>query len=87
MRQVALAPILSLLIAVAVPPAFAAPDAALVPGKPAGIKKAQDQDSTVPLLVFGAAAIGIGVALAVADDGDPATPTPPATATTTTTTP
>jgi len=87
MRQVALAPILSLLIAAAVPPAFAAPDAALAPGKPAGIKKAQDQDSALPLLVFGAAAIGIGVALAVADDGDPATPTPPATATTTTTTP
>ena len=85
MRKVALAPILSLLIALAPGlPAFAAPDAALSPGKPAGIKKAQDQDSTTPLLVFGAAAIGIGIALAVADDGDASTPTPPATTTTTT---
>jgi hypothetical protein len=86
MRKVALAPILSLLIASALP-AFAAPDAALSPGKPAGVKRAQDQDSTVPLAVFGAAAVGIGIALAVSDDGDAATPTPPATTTTTTTAP
>ena len=81
MRKLALAPLLSLVIAAAAPtvPAFAAPDAALAPGKPAGLKKAQDQDPVAPLLVMGAAAIGIGIALAVADDGDPATPTPPAT--------
>lgn len=86
MRKVAFAPILSLLIAAMVPPAFAASDS-LVPGKPAGLKKAQDQDSTMPLLVFGAAAVGIGIALAVADDGDASTPTPPPTTTTTTTAP
>ena len=84
MRKLTLAPLLSLLIAAAVPPALAAPQAGLAPGKPAGVKKAQEQDSTTPLLVFGAAAIGIGIALAVSDDGDSATPTPPATTTTTT---
>jgi hypothetical protein len=81
MPKVTLAPLLSLLIVSAVPPAFAAPEAALVPGKPAGIKRAQDQDSTIPLVVFGAAAIGIGIALAVADDSDAPTPMPPATTT------
>ena len=82
MRKVAIVPLLSLAIAWA--PAFAAPEAGLAPGKPAGVKKAQDQDSTVPLAVFGAAAIGIGIALAVGDDGDAATPNPPPVTTTTT---
>ena len=87
MRRTTLAPLLSLLIASAVPPACAASEVALAPGKPAGIKKAQDQDSTMPLLVFGAAALGIGIALALADDGDAATPSTPPPATTTTTAP
>ena len=84
MRRLPLAPLLSLLVVSAVPPALAAPEAVLAPGKPAGVKKAQDQESTIPLAVFGAAAVGIGIALAVADDGDGVTPgTTPVTATTT----
>ena len=87
MRKVASATILSLLISPLGPGAFAA-EAALTPGKPAGIKQAQEQDSMVPLAVFGAAAIGIGIALAVSDNNDTATPgTPPTTTTTTTTAP
>ena len=82
MRRVALAILLPLLIAQG---AFAAQQSALTPGKPAGIKQAQEQDSTVPLAVFGAAAIGIGIALAVSDNNDAVTPgTPPTTTTTTT---
>ena len=50
MRKVTLAIILPLLISQS---AFAAPQSALAPGKPAGIKKAQDQDVSTPLLVYG----------------------------------
>lgn len=85
MRRVAFAILLPFVMSQA---AFAAPKAAaLAPGKPAGVKQAQDQDSMVPLAVFGAAAVGIGIALAVAG-GDDATPgTPPPTTTTTGTAP
>jgi hypothetical protein len=55
------------------------------PGKPAGVKQAQDQDVSTPLLVMGAAAIGIGIALAVSDDGNSTPVNPPNTTTTTTT--
>ena len=69
--------------------AFAAPQTSgktevLAPGKPAGVKQAQDQDSMVPLAVFGAAAVGIGIALAVAGDDDATPGTPPPSTTTTT---
>ena len=81
MRRVALAILLSLSIAQS---AFAAQS--LAPGKPAGISRAQEQDSMAPLAVFGAAAVGIGIALAVSDNDTAATPgTPSATSTTTTT--
>jgi hypothetical protein len=85
MRSIASATILSLLITSSTG-AFAASQSALAPGKPAGIKKAQDQESLTPLLVFGAAAVGIGIALAVSDNDDATPGTPPPTTTTTTTT-
>ncbi|HKU66112.1 MAG TPA: hypothetical protein VJQ06_13750 [Rhizomicrobium sp.] len=78
MRRVSKTMILPLLIPLAVSGAFAAPQGApLAPGKPAGIKQAQDQGVSTPLLVMGAAAVGIGIALAVAGDDDavPATTT------------
>jgi hypothetical protein len=87
MRRVAFAILLPFVMSQG---AFAAPQTSgkaevLAPGKPAGVKQAQDQDSMVPLAVFGAAAIGIGIALAVSDNGDATTPsTPPVTTTTTT---
>ena len=82
MRRVALAILLPFLICQS---ASAAQQSALAPGKPSGIKQAQEQDSMAPLAVFGAAAIGIGIALAVSDNNDAATPgTPPTTTTTTT---
>ena len=80
MRRVSKAMILPILIPLAASNAFAM---SLAPGKPAGIKQAQDQEVSTPLLVMGAAAIGIGIALAVADDGN-AMPTPSTTTTTTT---
>ena len=79
MRRVALAILLPFLICQS---ASAAQQSALAPGKPSGIKQAQEQDSMAPFAVFGAAAIGIGIALAVSDN-DTATPgTPPPTTTT-----
>jgi hypothetical protein len=82
MRRVALAILLPLLISQS---AFAAPQMpGLAPGKPAGIKQAQEQETMIPLAVFGAAAVGIGIALAVSDD-DSGAGTPPTTTTTTTT--
>lgn len=77
--KVASATILSLLIA---QHAFAA--APLAPGRPAGVKQAQDRDMTTPLLVMGVAAVGIGIALAVAggDDNSSVTPAPVTTTTT-----
>lgn len=85
MRSVASATILSLLIAST--GAFAASQPSLAPGKPAGIKTAQNQEDITPLYVFGAAAIGIGIALAVSGDDDATPGTPPTTTTTTTTAP
>jgi hypothetical protein len=82
MRRVAKAMILPLLIPLAA--ANAAPQTTvLAPGKPAGIKQAQDQDTSAPLLVMGAAAVGIGIALAVSNNNDNVVP--PATSSTTTT--
>ena len=81
MRRVALAIILPLLISQS---ASAAQPSALAPGKPAGISRAQERDSMIPLAVFGAAAVGIGIALAVAGGDDAVPVTPPTTTTTTT---
>lgn len=74
MRSVALAILLPLLISQS---AFAAQQQqpVLAPGKPAGISRAQEQETMVPLAVFGAAAVGIGIALAVSDDGNGGAPT------------
>jgi len=82
MRQVAKAMILPILI-----PLTASNAAPLAPGKPAGVKQAQDQDVSTPLLVMGAAAVGIGIALAVSDDGNSMPGNPPSTTTTTGTAP
>jgi len=80
MRQVAIAVILPLLVSPAL-----AESPQLAAGKPAGIKQAQDQEISTPLIVMGAAAVGIGIALAVSDGGN-APVTAPTTTTTTTTT-
>ncbi len=63
---------------------IAAEKAAPLPaGKPASVKKAQAEDTT--LLWIGGAAIAItGIALAVSDDDNNNTTTPPATSTGTT---
>lgn len=78
MRRVSKAMILPLLIPLAVSGALAAPqEVSLAPGKPAGVKQAQNQELSTPLLVMGAAAVGIGIALAVSgnDNAAPATTT------------
>jgi hypothetical protein len=56
-----------------------ASDAALAPGKPAGVKQAQMETNTV-LLVGGIAVVGIGIGLAVSGNNST-----PATSTSTTT--
>lgn len=68
----------ALIGAVILGPALA--DSTLVPGKPAGVKKAQAMDSPV-LGIALVGAIGLAAGLVSADDG--ITP-PPATSTTTT---
>ena len=86
MRRVTRAIILSLSTAPLAmgPAALAASQSALTPGKPAGVRQAQEQDSMLPLAVFGAAAVGIGIALAVSDNDTDTPGTPPPTTTTTT---
>jgi hypothetical protein len=60
--------------------------AKLAPGKPAGIRKAQDQDSIVPYLILGGG-LGVAIGLATTEGGSSATsPTATTTATTTTST-
>jgi hypothetical protein len=52
-----------------------APNRQLSPGKPAGVKAAQDwNDRNTALIVIGAAAVGIGIALAVSNDDDATAP-------------
>jgi hypothetical protein len=64
--------------------AFAA--TTLSSGKPAGVKKAQDQRNTV-LIIGGVGLAGLGIALAASSNGGgPTTFTSPTTTTTTTTT-
>lgn len=65
--------------------AFAAP---LSPGKPAGVRKAQDQDNTV-LYIVGLGVVAAGIAIAVSDNDNGTsqgtiTTTPPTTTTSTT---
>lgn len=63
-----------------------APNSQLSPGKPAGVKAAQDwDDRNTALIVMGAAAVGIGIALAVSNDDNgpaPVVTAPAATGTT-----
>jgi hypothetical protein len=64
--------------------AFAA--TSLTAGKPAGVKKAQENNNTI-LIVGGVGLAGLGIALAASSNGGgPTTFTSPATTTTTTTT-
>jgi len=66
--------------------ALAADPGLLAPGKPAGIKKAQDQSNNA-LRYIGLAAAGSGIALAVSDSGSgPTNVVPPTTTTSTTST-
>ena len=63
-----------------------APNGQLSPGKPAGVKAAQNwDDRNAALIAIGAAAVGIGIALAVSNDDNgnpPVVTTPAATGTT-----
>ena len=66
-----------LALALSVSTAMAADVAALSPGAPAGVKRAQEEDNTVLFVALGAAAIA-GIALAASSGSDPAAPiTPP----------
>jgi hypothetical protein len=63
-----------------------APNHQLSPGKPAGVKAAQDwDDGNTALIVMGAAAVGIGIALAVSNNDNGPAPVVTAPATTGTT--
>jgi hypothetical protein len=65
--------------------AVAADPLRLAPGKPAGVRKAQDESQNA-LIYIGLAAAGIGIALAVSSNGSGAvTPAPTTTSSTTTT--
>ena len=81
MRAFAVPVILSLLLTTN---AIAGELGQLAPGKPAGIKKAQDESRNA-LLYIGLAAVGIGIALAVSDNGGGPTNVVPGTTTTSTT--
>jgi hypothetical protein len=66
---------------------FAASTGPLAPGKPAGVRQAQDDDNGhTMLLIAGATLVGIGIALAVSNNDNnnnlPSTTTPVATGTT-----
>jgi hypothetical protein len=69
MRTVGIALLITFLSAPAV---FAAPNAPLAPGKPAGVRQAQEDGRTM-LLIAGAALVGIGIALSISDGGNSAT--------------
>jgi hypothetical protein len=64
--------------------AMAAP--ALAPGKPAGLKHAQDKDDNTVLYILGIGAVAAGIALIASgsDHDNNMVTTPPATTTTTT---
>jgi hypothetical protein len=60
--------------------------APLAPGKPAGLKKAQDADDNTILYIIGIGAVAAGIAILASDsnDNNGSTTTPPTTTTTTT---
>jgi hypothetical protein len=61
--------------------------APLAPGKPAGLKKAQDADDNTVLYIIGIGAVAAGIAILASDSNDNnggSTVTPPTTTTTTT---
>ena len=62
-----------------------APVPALAPAKPAGLKRAQDEDTMTAIYVVGGGALVAGIALLASDNGNAAT-TPPAATTTATST-
>jgi hypothetical protein len=64
--------------------ALAADTGPLTPGAPAGVKRAQMDDSTIVAVGLGALAVAVIVVAATGDDDTPVTPAPPATTTTTT---
>jgi hypothetical protein len=65
--------------------AVAAGTAPLAPGKPAGIKKAQDSDPNLPWYLVGGAAVIAGIAILASDNGSnaAAAAAPPTTTSTT----
>jgi hypothetical protein len=65
--------------------ALAADTAPLAPGKPAGVKKAQDEDTMTALYIIGGGALVAGIAVLASDDNNNNTTTPPPTTTTTST--
>ena len=67
------------------PSAFAAES--LAPGKPAGVKDAQEATANSAVLAAGAGTVLAGLIMVATDDDDGATAVPPVTSTTTTGTP
>lgn len=83
MRSIATVGLISSLL---VSSAFAGESLKLAPGRPAGVKHAQEMGNSTLLLVVGAAAAVAGIALAASAGGDSAVIAAPATTTTTTAT-
>ena len=81
MRLFSISAIAALLIANT---AIAADVGPLSAGKPAGVKKAQEDDIN-PLIFVGVVAVAVGIALAVADNDDGPTNVVPSTTSATTT--
>ena len=53
--------------------AFAA-DAGLAPGKPAGVRKAQEMNQTAWIIITGIVAAGVAIGLSTSSDGTPGGP-------------
>lgn len=51
--------------------AFAGDVAPLAPGKPAGVKKAQEVDKTALIVIVGIVAVGVAIGLSTSSDGNP----------------
>jgi len=56
--------------------ALAASDGALAPGKPAGVRQAQQENGHTMLVIAGVTLVGVGIGLAVSGSGNGASPTP-----------
>jgi hypothetical protein len=65
--------------------ALAAPGGALAPGKPAGVRQAQEENGHTMLIIAGVTLVGVGIGLAVSGNGNNASPTPTTSAPTGTT--